>query len=93
MIIPIGEARKILRISSNTFDVEIKALLAAIPSYLEETTGYTYTDNPSPMAKTVAGFLLKLWFFSSDEETEQLKRTINNLLTVLTVTVDRSNSN
>jgi len=91
MIITLEEARKVLRFSSETHDGEIAALVGAVPLYLEETTGYKFEGEASPLAKTVAGLLVKLWFRPSGDM-ERLQRTIDSLLAALTLTVDRSGS-
>ncbi|MEQ3591566.1 head-tail connector protein [Bacillus albus] len=86
MLISIEEARDVLRVDGEDNDVIIIPLLESIPSYLEVTTGRTWEDTPvHPLAQTVTKFLLQLWYDPQDQGSERLKRTIDNLLTALTV--------
>lgn len=85
MILTLEEAREALRIDGTDNDIIIIPLLDAIPSYLETTTGRNWDTEPiHPLAKTVAQFLLQLWYNPQSEDTERLKKTIDNLLTALT---------
>jgi hypothetical protein len=84
MIFTVDEAREILRIDGTDNDAQITALIAAIPSYLEITAGYTATgETYSPLAKTAARFILQLWYFGESSDTDKLKRVIDNLLKAL----------
>ncbi|MGW6190798.1 head-tail connector protein [Bacillus cereus] len=86
MLITMEEARDALRVDGEDNDVIIIPLLESIPSYLEVTTGRTWEDTPvHPLAQTVTKFLLQLWYDPQDQDSERLKRTIDNLLTALTV--------
>ncbi|MCQ6568821.1 head-tail connector protein [Bacillus mycoides] len=86
MLITMEEARDVLRVDGEDNDVIIIPLLESIPSYLEVTTGRTWEDTPvHPLAQTVTNFLLQLWYDPQDQDSERLKRTIDNLLTALTV--------
>ncbi|PGO43987.1 DNA packaging protein [Bacillus thuringiensis] len=86
MLITMEEARDALRVDGEDNDMIIISLLESIPSYLEVTTGRTWEDTPvHPLAQTVTKFLLQLWYDPQDQDSERLKRTIDNLLTVLTV--------
>ena len=84
LIFSIEEARDILRIDGADNDAQILALLSAIPAYLEVTAGYKATGKYSPLAKTVARFILQLWYFGDNADTDKLKRVIDNLLKALT---------
>ena len=91
MIIPIKQAREILRIDGNDNDDIIIPLLKVIPEYLDTTTGYrAHKGIFSPLAVTTASFLLQLWYNPDGTDTERLQRTINNLLTALSCTVQRN---
>ncbi|EOP82973.1 hypothetical protein IGM_05168 [Bacillus cereus HuB4-4] len=86
MLITMEEARDALRVDGEDNDVIIIPLLESIPSYLEVTTGRTWEDTPvHPLAQTVTKFLLQLWYDPQDQDSERLKRTIDNLLAALTV--------
>ncbi|PEI37474.1 head-tail connector protein [Bacillus pseudomycoides] len=86
MLITMEEARDALRVDGADNDTIIIPLLESIPSYLEVTTGRTWEDTPvHPLAQTVTKFLLQLWYDPQDQDSERLKRTIDNLLTALTV--------
>ena len=87
-IITLHEARDILRLDDKDNDGIIYPLLNAMPDYLEVTTGYK-ADNGgySPLAVNLAGFLLQLWYNADGTDTVKLQRTIDNLLTALSVSV------
>lgn len=87
MLIDIQEARDALRVDGEDNDVIIIPLLESIPSYLEVTTGRTWIDDTSvhPLAQTVTKFLLQLWYDPQNQDSERLKRTIDQLLASLTV--------
>ncbi|PEY30462.1 DNA packaging protein [Bacillus cereus] len=86
MLISIEEARDALRVDGEDNDVIIIPLLESMPSYLEVTTGRTWEDTPvHPLAQTVTKFLLQLWYDPQDQDSERLKRTIDQLLASLTV--------
>jgi len=82
-IFTIEEARDILRIDGADNDGQITALLAAIPAYLEITAGYAAAGEYSPLAKTAARFILQLWYYGENSDTEKLKRVIDSLLKAL----------
>lgn len=85
MLITIEEARDTLRLDGIDNDTIIIPLLESIPSYLEVTTGRTWEDSPvHPLAQTVTKFILQLWYNPEAQDSEKIKRTIDNLLTALT---------
>jgi len=85
MLISLDEAKDTLRVDGNDNDIIIQPLLESIPSYLEATTGRTWEDDPvHPLAQTVTKFILQLWFDPQTQDSERLKRTIDNLLVALT---------
>jgi len=85
MIIDIEEARDTLRLDGDDNDEIIMSLLAAIPPYLEASTGKDWNDkNTHPLAQTAAKFILTLWYNPEGQDTRQLKRTIETLLVALT---------
>lgn len=85
MLITIEEARDAVRVDGTDNDMILISLLESIPSYLETTTGRAWEDTPvHPLAQTVTKFILQLWYDPQGQDTERLKRTIDNLLTALT---------
>ncbi|MFC0905278.1 head-tail connector protein [Clostridium sp. MT-14] len=93
-ILTMDEAHNILRVDGNELDIEIQALIDAIPPYLEATTGRTWTDDDTihPMAKAAAQFILVLWFDPMDRDIDKLRKAIDSLLTALEA-VGRSMNN
>lgn len=84
MIYTIEEARDILRIDGGDNDAMIYALLSAIPPYLEATTGYVAANgNYSPVAQAAGRFLLQLWYYGENADTDKLQRVIDSLLKAL----------
>ena len=81
MIFTIDEARDILRIDGSDNDAIIEPLL---PSYLEATTGYTAAAGEfSPVARAAGRFLLQLWYYGENADTDKLQRVIDCLLKAL----------
>ena len=87
MIFTIEEAREILRIDGSDNDSTIYALLSAIPPYLEATTGYS-AGYYSPIAKAAGRFLLQLWYYGENADTDKLQRVIDSLLKALSAERD-----
>ena len=86
MIMTLTEACNVLHVDEGANDELITSLVAAIPDYLEVTTGLYYGDICSlPLAKTVAGFLLTQWYYADHADDQALTRTINALLKALTL--------
>ena len=83
MIFTIEEARDILRIDGSNNDEIITALLSAVPPYLEATTGYIAGGEYSPLAKAAGRFLLQLWYYGENADTDKLQRVIDSLLKAL----------
>ena len=83
MLFTVEEARDILRIDGSDNDEMIYALLSAIPPYLKATTGYIPTNGYSPVALTAARFLLQLWYYGENADTDKLQRVIDSLLKAL----------
>ncbi len=86
MLISLEEARDTLRLDGTDNDPIMLPLLEAIPAYLEVSTGRNWEVEPvHPLAKTVTKFILQLWFDGMNSESDRLKKTIDGLLTALTV--------
>lgn len=80
----IQEARDILRIDGSDNDVIIEPLIDAIPPFLEATTGYSADNgNYSLIAMTAGRFLLQLWYYGENADTDKLQRVIDCLLKAL----------
>lgn len=80
----IEEAREILRLDGADNDAIIYPLIDSIPPYLEATTGYSPADGDySPLAITAGQFLLQLWYFGENSDTDKLQRVIDCLLKAL----------
>ena len=91
MIFTLDEARNILRIDAADNDAEIEALLLAIPDYLTETTGYVPAgEEYSPVARTAARFILWLWYYGENADTDKVQRVIDSLLKALSAERDVS---
>lgn len=85
-MVSIETAREWLRIDSTDNDSIIEGLLLAAPEYIEIATGLSAADQSSiPLADTVTKFLLTLWYYAEQSETDRLQRTIDSLLKTLTV--------
>ncbi len=83
-IFDIAEARDILRIDGDENDLIIESLIEAIPDYLKAATGYVPAAGVySPVARTAGQFLLQLWYFGENADTEKLQRVIDCLLKAL----------
>lgn len=81
----IEEARDILRIDGSENDITINSLLAAIPGYLEVSTGKEWDVEPiHPLVKTITSFIIQLWYNPQTKDSERLKSTIDSLLIALT---------
>jgi hypothetical protein len=83
MIFTIEEARDILRLDGTDNDNIILPLILAIPPFLTETTGYTSTGEYSLVARTAARFILQLWYYGENSDTDKLQRVIDCLLKAL----------
>ena len=85
-MISIAEAREWLRLDNTDNDEIIEGLLAAIPSYIELSTGLKQVDQEAvPLVNTVSKFLLTLWYNAEQAEADKLRRTIDSLLKTLTL--------
>ena len=87
MILTIDEALLALRTEGNDFNqLIIKDLLEAIPAYIETGTGIKNADMAAqafPLVKTLAKFLLCLWYNPDGTDAVQLQVVVNNLLKTL----------
>ena len=80
------DACNVLHIDQGDNDELVKALIAAIPDYIETTTGLRVEDQDSePLVETVSGFILTQWYFADHADDQSLTRTINSLLKVISL--------
>lgn len=84
----LSDACNVLHVNAGDNDELITSLLAALPSYIEVTTGITEATQEAiaiPLVETVSGFLLTLWYYADHSDDQALTRTINSLLKALTL--------
>ena len=88
----LSEARDILRIDGTENDAIIEPLIQAIPPYLQATTGYVPVAGAgySPVARTAGQFLLQLWYYGENSDTDRLQRVIDCLLQALSAERQRA---
>ena len=85
-MLTLDKAREWLRLDGTDNDTVILGLLAAIPEYIEETTGMTAAAQATDaLAETAGKFLLTLWYHAEQSEAERLQRAIDGILKVLTI--------
>jgi len=87
VILNIDEAFEALRTEYNSGNATIvTGLIDAIPSYIETNTGIKDAAGAAdsfPLVKTLAKFLLCLWYNPDGTDAVQLQVVINNLLKTL----------
>lgn len=87
MILNHQEAFLALRTEENAGNIAIvEGLLEAIPSYIETGTGIKNAETAAavyPLVKTLAKFLLCLWYNPDGTDAVQLQVVVNNLLKTL----------
>ena len=80
------DALSVLHVDEGTNDELILALVAALPDYIETTTGLKEEDQYSePLVHTVESFLITQWYYADHADDQSLTRTINALLKALSV--------
>ena len=88
MIMTLAEAKDVLRVDNMANDELIVSLILAVPGYIEVTTGMSEAQQlTEPLAQTVAGFILLLWYYADHSDDQKLQRTIDSLLKALTFKV------
>jgi len=82
----LSQACNILHVDQGNNDELIRALVEAIPSYIETATGLSviYQDE-EPLVDVVGGLLLTQWYYSDHADDQSLTRTINALLKAISV--------
>lgn len=80
MLLSIEEARDVLRVDGTANDSIITPLLEALPDYISTLTGCdNLGDNPDKLAKTLAKFVLQLWYNPDGTDADRLQRVIDSL--------------
>lgn len=91
MPITLSEAKEILRLDNDFNNSVIAALVDAVPSYIESTTGMTVEQqSKEPLATTVGGFLITLWYNAEGTDSYRLNQVIDSLLKTLSLRVDKN---
>ena len=80
------EACNVLHVDEGNNDSLIGALVEALPSYIETTTGLKAADqSKEPLVKTVCGLILTQWYYADQADDQSLTRTIDALLKAITI--------
>lgn len=80
------DALNVLHVDAGTNDDLIEALVAALPDYIETTTGLSAVNQLNePLVHTVAGLIITQWYYADHADDQSLTRTINALLKALSV--------
>ena len=88
----LSDACNVLHVNAGDNDDLIESLLAAIPDYIEVTTGLRICNQSAePLVETLSGFLLTLWYYADHSDDQALTRTIDALTKALTLKVREYN--
>lgn len=80
------EACNVLHVDAGTNDDLITDLIAALPKYIETTTGLKIADQSSePLVDVVNGLILTQWYYADHADDQSLTRTIDALLKAITL--------
>lgn len=80
MLLTIEEARATLRVDGEANDCIIMPLLEALPAYINTLTGCEQLgEAPDDLAKTLAKFILQLWYNPDGTDADRLQRVIDSL--------------
>lgn len=77
------EAMDTLRLDAGDKETStiVRGLLDAAPGYIKTTTGMSEAQQEEvPLCSTVTGFLLRLWYYPENADSEKLQIVIDNLL-------------
>lgn len=81
-ILTLDEGLDVLRLDvDNTTTGIVEALIEAIPQYIETTCGVEWQkwDDLKPLVKTLAGFVLQLWYNPDGTDSNRLQTVIRSL--------------
>ena len=82
----LSEACNVLHVDEGNNDELILALVAALPDYIETTTGLARVNQVAePLVRTVEGLILTQWYYADHADDQALTRTINALLKAITL--------
>ena len=82
----LSEACNVLHVNEGDNDDLIESLIAALPDYIELTTGLLPIHQAEePLVETLSGFLLTLWYYADHSDDQALTRTIDALTKALTL--------
>ena len=82
----LSEACNVLHVNEGDNDALIESLIAALPDYIELTTGLLpIHQDEEPLVETLSGFLLTLWYYADHSDDQALTRTIDALTKALTL--------
>ena len=82
----LAEACNVLHVNAGDNDDLITSLIAALPDYIELTTGLPrFAQAYEPLVETLSGFLLTLWYYADHSDDQALTRTINALTKALSL--------
>ena len=81
-----NDALDVLHVDAGVQDNLINALVDAIPSYIETTTGLPENKQYlEPLVDTVSGLIITQWYYADHADDQSLTRTINALLKAITL--------
>ena len=85
MILTMEEARDALRVDGEDNDSIIGPLVTAIPDYIETCTGIVINSHneSEPLIRTLAKFVLQLWYNPDGTDSARLQVVIDNLIKTL----------
>lgn len=87
----IANALRWLRVDGDYNEPLVQALVDSLPGYIEVTTGMKPEQQAQePLAETLSGFLLRLWYYGDHADVDKLQRTIKSLSAAVTMKVSRA---
>lgn len=82
----LSEACNVLHVDHGNNDDLITSLIAALPGYIEVSTGYPETlQSQEPLCQVVEGLILTQWYYADHADDQALTRSINALLKAITI--------
>ena len=89
-IFAVNEAKDILKISGDDNNLEIFAIVEAVPPYLYAQTGYQPDEAGaySPVARLAGRFILWQMYYGENGDIDKVQRVIEHLLKALSAERD-----